>query len=224
VLLKESVWIKKEIASLLDEVQSEDLTVLNLGSSSMEFAVGQQPYIWKNVFLPLQTRARVINIDIRPEPGIDLVLDFMNPQDQQILKEIPANIIIVSNLLEHLTSARAGISALAELASPETYVILSGPRIFPFHADPIDNGFRPSKRQLREMLSNSFKIIKIETVSGGSVLTCTSENKKEAYGWYVSLFKKRISLQSLSSIGLATKHLLFPAIAFVCVLQKLPSY
>ena len=223
MLFKESIWIKSELAELLKLLPAREITLLNLGSSSEEFSSESQPYIWENVFRPLKDQVRVVNVDIRHEPGVDLVLDFLDPGDRKELIEIKPDIILVSNLLEHLDSAVEGIKSLSMLGTPGTYIVLTGPRLFPFHPDPIDKGFRPSKRKLRALLEKRFKILKLEIINGGSVLTCTSADKSVAYTWYRSLFKQGFKLQEVKSIALSTKNLCSPAFAFVCVLQILPT-
>lgn len=221
MLFKESVWIRERIEILLSQVQIKK--VVNLGSSSANFSSNHQSYIFENVFEKLESLSQVINIDIRDEPGVDLVLDFLNKRSQVLIRELQADLTLVCNLLEHLESAEVGIEALKEIIKPGSFLVLTGPRVFPFHPDPIDNRFRPSKRKLQKLLGDTFKVIDICLIPGGSVLTCTSPRPVDAYRWYLSLFQEPITLKQIGRILSATRNLMFPAIAFACLLEKLPS-
>jgi hypothetical protein len=221
MLFKESIWIRDQLEILLGQNQIQK--VVNLGSSSKNFSGNQQGYIFENIFAKLELVSQVINIDIRDELGVDLVLDFMQESSQVVIQELQADLTLVCNLLEHLESAELGIEALKGITKPGSLLILTGPRIFPFHPDPIDNRFRPTKRNLKRILGGSFKIIEIDLILGGSVLTCTSPRPAVAYKWYFSLFQMPMTLYQVRRILSATRNLVFPAIAFACLLEKLPS-
>ena len=221
MLFKESIWIRDKLEILL--AQEKIQKVVNLGSSSESFSANHQGYIFENIFLKLESCSKVINIDIRDEAGVDLVMDFMQDSSQTVIQELQADLTLVCNLLEHLESAGIGIEALKGIIKPGSFLILTGPRIFPFHPDPIDNRFRPTKRKLKKMLEDSFKIIELDLIRGGSVLTCTSPRPNDAYRWYFSLFQMPITFKQVGRILSATRNLVFPAVAFACLLEKLPS-
>lgn len=220
MLFKESIWIRDQLEILLKQNQIQK--VVNLGSSSKNFSGNHQSYIFENIFAKLESVSEVINIDIRDEPGVDLVLDFMKESSRKVIQDLQGDLTLVCNLLEHLGSAELGIEALMEITKPGGILILTGPRVFPFHPDPIDNRFRPSKRSLKKLLDGSFKIVKMDLILGGSVLTCTSPRPSQAYKWYFSLFRMPVTFKQFGRILSASRNLLFPAIAFACVLEKLP--
>jgi hypothetical protein len=52
-------------------------------------------------------------------------------------------------------------------------LILSGPKSFPYHPDPIDNKFRPSVKVLTELFHQDFEIMDLRIVRSGTVLFST---------------------------------------------------
>jgi hypothetical protein len=50
---------------------------------------------------------------------------------------------VCSNLLEHLTDRAAFARAMTKILPAGGIAIVTVPRSYPFHADPIDTGYRP---------------------------------------------------------------------------------
>jgi hypothetical protein len=217
MLLNESIWIKNTIEYL--EQKGVVGVTLNLGSSTSEFIAQQQPYITTNVLQKITRLGSIVNVDIKNEVGVDLVLDFLNPSDLQELIALNATVTLVSNLLEHIPDPEGGIHALTKLVKKDNYLILTGPKRYPYHPDPIDNRFRPGRRQIKKLMGKEFEIIKLDYVKGGTVLTATAEDNAIAYKWLFSQLTLKNVIKMKSSVLKHLRNFITPASAF-CVLAK----
>jgi hypothetical protein len=213
MLRRESEWIK---AVLLDfKSNSQQNIILNIGSSTQEFIDNHQPYQNTNVIEPLKLLGKVINVDIKEAAGVDLVANFMEKRGRDTLRECNSNIILLSNLLEHVENPYTGLSLITNLQKTGDYLILTGPKRYPYHPDPIDNMFRPTKREIRKLLQVDYKVLKIQTVRSGSVLTSTSTSKKDSYKWLNSRAKNIV--RDKATFFRTLRLALTPASAFCCL-------
>jgi hypothetical protein len=216
MLPKEARWINRVINKKL---QSIDGTVINLGSSSVEFISYNQPYIKDLVLDPLRKQFNLINVDIKSDANVQLVADFLTAKGQSLIKEKQARVFLVSNLLEHVPNAVEGIEKLKSLMEPGTFLILTGPRTFPYHPDPIDNMFRPNNSELRRLLETDFEIIELDLVRNGTVFTASffgrssKQTRKVAstQGGFLRLFLNPYFIYKMF------RNLFYPASAF-CML------
>jgi len=125
---------------------------LNIGSSTEVFRTRSQPHIEGLLFGPLRkSGVRVLHCDMKADPGVDLVGDVLDPAFQSELRDIGAQLLICSNLLEHLVDPKAFASACASLVAPGGHALFTVPSDYPYHPDPIDNMFRPTPQQLAEL-------------------------------------------------------------------------
>lgn len=139
---------------------------LNLGSSTREFRENTQPFIASDILQPIeQTGCTLVNCDIKSGDGIDEVGDLLDPAFQEKLVGYKPDLIICSNLLEHLSDPKAFAQACGTIAKPGGYCLFTVPRSYPYHPDPIDTMFRPSPEQLAALLP------KWETVSAKEIVT-----------------------------------------------------
>jgi hypothetical protein len=168
MLPKEAKWINTVINNNLFGVNG---AVINLGSSSLDFINYNQPYIKDLVLDPLLKRFQVTNVDIKSDNNVQLVANFLTEAGQTLIRSKSAKVFLVSNLLEHIPNAIDGIEKLKTLMEPKTYLILTGPKSFPYHPDPIDNMFRPTISELRGHLEKDFEIVKLEVIRNGTVFT-----------------------------------------------------
>ncbi len=219
MLYKESLWIKSAINLIGSELKNSN--IVNLGSSTSEFISTKQPYIQTNVIDELSSFGRVISVDIKKEIGVDLVANFLTKEGQEIIKSKHPKLIVASNLLEHLPDPLIGLQEIVGLLDSGGFLLLTGPTWYPYHPDPIDNNFRPSPRAIKRLLDGSFKITKIDSVFGGSVLTCTSVNKSAAYTWFFSQFKWSEIRRNPRSFAAMIRNSLYPVRAYCALLQKI---
>lgn len=156
MLKSEAKSIGKVIAKILKNLADKDgIVVLNLGSQVKAFTNLQQPYIYKFIFQKLENdyKVKIINVDLQQSPGVDITMDLTQESGYDLLSSYSPDIILISNLLEHVDSINSVLTNLAKYLKGDYYIIVSGPRFFPYHADPIDNLFRPNKKELRSLFS-----------------------------------------------------------------------
>ena len=168
MLLNEAKWINNVIAGHLNNFNG---TAVNLGSSSLDFIKYNQPYIENLVLKPISKNFKLINVDVKVDSNIQLVADFLTDSGQKTIKELHAKVFLVSNLLEHIPLALDGINQLKKLVEPNSYLILTGPKSFPYHPDPIDNMFRPKLSEIYALFEKDFEIIELDIVKNGTVFS-----------------------------------------------------
>jgi SAM-dependent methyltransferase len=141
---------------------------LNIGSSTERFRMHSQPHIDRLVFAPLrQSGVRVVHCDLKDDPGVDLVGDVLDSTFQAQLRSMDAQLLICSNLLEHLVDPHAFAAACASLVAPGGYALFTVPADYPFHPDPIDTLFRPSPEQLAAIFPD-WEVIESEQLACGN--------------------------------------------------------
>lgn len=146
MLRNEAAWLRAELARLSKDTLDP---MLSIGSGS-EFARKiLQPYIEEFIFTPLESRGvRVLHHEHRPGRGIDVSGDLGDPAVIAFLTGLGVRSVLCCNVLEHL-SDRAGMAkALAALVGPDGQLLITVPRRFPYHPDPIDTMYRPSVEEL----------------------------------------------------------------------------
>jgi len=177
VLEAEAHWLAQVVAALPDDA----FPLLNVGSSTAAFRQDEQSFIDELVFEPLRARGReVVHADLKREPGVDVVMDFTDAQDRRrVTEQLGVRTVLCSNVLEHLSIKPTDAAHhLVELCAPRGYVIVTVPRRYGYHADPIDNGFRPSAEQLAALFPNCESIAAANVV--GPVLAA---HQARARGW-----------------------------------------
>jgi hypothetical protein len=177
MLYKESLWLAQNIHTLPLPATAH---AVNLGSQNQEFMEHGQPWI-NSVFLAeLKTQGvRVTNIDLQKAPGVDLVGDLMDKGFQEHIRQLHPTIVIVCNILEHVTNRGELALAIQDIVPEDGYLVVSCPKDYPFHPDPIDNGFRPTLNELTELFPG------LQLVMGEEVLCEGSEIEMRAgrYGF-----------------------------------------
>lgn len=143
---------------------------LNLGSSTGHFRSVVQPHIDRYIFEPMRQRGiRVVHSDIKQGPGIELSGNIYEPNTQAAIRDIAPSLILCCNLFEHVTDRRALADVLATLLNPGGLLLVTVPRSYPIHYDPIDTYFRPSPEEIFSMFP-SFEPLLGETVSDTTFL------------------------------------------------------
>jgi hypothetical protein len=72
------------------------------------------------------------------------------------------------NLLEHLADREPLRKAFGALVAPGSYLVLTVPHHFPYHADPIDTLYRPAVQDLTEVLPG-FSLVAGEDLATGTL-------------------------------------------------------
>jgi hypothetical protein len=158
------------LAAQLREIPVDALSpMLNVGSSTKRFREVKQPWIARDVFAPLVAAGcRVIHLDMTMADGVDLSGDLLDPMFQQKIAALGARSVFCSNVLEHVTDRAALARLLETIVPPAGYLIVTVPRQFPYHPDPIDTLFRPDLDALRALFPRT-RLIAGEVVDCGTI-------------------------------------------------------
>jgi hypothetical protein len=90
------------------------------------------------------------------------------------LKNIKADVVLASNLLEHVESPILGLLNLTRIADKGSVLIITGPSQYPYHPDPIDNGFRPGRDFVSHLLPE-FETLIDRTYLAGPICSATRQ-------------------------------------------------
>lgn len=140
--------------------------LLNLGSSTKYFREGVKPHIERELFGPLRCAGvQVIHCDLKADEGVDIAGDIHDPAVRSKLSAKGFRCLLLANLLEHVAARSAAIRACVELAGPGGLILASVPQSYPYHADPIDSGYRPTPTELAAAFPGTHTLL-AETVRG----------------------------------------------------------
>ena len=144
MFIKEAEWLRARLA----EIRDEDLfPLLDVGSQTLQFRMVQQPHVDQELFSPLRERGgRIIHLDLQDAEGVDVVGNLTDSEFQESLRSLGVRSIIISNLLEHVRHRASVAEASLRVVKSGGYVIVTGPKDYPYHPDPIDTMFRPTGR------------------------------------------------------------------------------
>ena len=143
---------------------------LNIGSSTKAFREHEQPHIAERFIRPLERDGiRFIHCDMKREDGVDEVGDILDPGFRDQLKQHSAQLLVCSNLLEHLTEPEQFARACGELIDPGGYGLFTVPLSYPFHPDPIDTMLRLTPDQLAAMMAD-WDVVKTDQIATGNYL------------------------------------------------------
>lgn len=176
MFVDESLWMKEKLAALAIPAGSE---VLNIGSSDEEF-LNTQPYIEENVLGPLKRLGcRIVNLDIRPAKPGDYSADITERGlPEKITRRF--KLVLCTSLLEHVRDRETAFDNISALADKDGYILLTVPRNYPRHPDPIDTLYRPEPAEL------AGEILKRRAAQAVAVETLEIRDPRHYY--YVSRF------------------------------------
>jgi len=158
----EAAWIANQLAALPVASISP---LLNIGSSTAEFRERKQPHIDREIFAPLRAKGvEIIHADLKTAPGVDIAGDLGDPAIQARLRERAPKVALSSNLLEHVREPAQFARVMRSLVGPGGFVVVTVPRSYPFHADPIDTGFRPSPEEIAALFPDT-RLVRGEVVT-----------------------------------------------------------
>lgn len=144
--VKESIWIRAQLARLRDE---DLFPLLDVGSSTLDYRTQVQPWIDENVFAPLRSRGgRIVHTDIKRARGVDLVGDLCDGAFQAQLRGLGIRAALICNILHHLPDRSSVVRAALDVLPPGGLLVVSGPHSYPRHYDPIETMYRPTPEQV----------------------------------------------------------------------------
>jgi SAM-dependent methyltransferase len=206
MLRAEADWIAAQLSRIADRDLSP---LLNVGSSTGHSRAVRQPWMEGTVFAPLRERGvAVTHLDQKAAGGVDVIGDLMDAEFLRALTASAFRSILCSNVLEHVDD-RVGLCArLQELVPPGGHLLVTVPRRFPYHPDPIDTRFRPSVEELAALFPE-LQVIVADEVDSGSFFQSLRDGWPEVIariGWLFLPFVRPRgwlrNLHRLSSIGM----------------------
>ena len=142
--------------------------LLNLGSSDAHYREQAKPHIERELFAPLRAAGvAIVHADLRPAPGVDVAGDILDPEVRARLVAARFGCVLIANMLEHVRDPAAVAAACEEIAGPDGLILASAPSSFPYHADPLDTGYRPSPDALAAAFTRSEPLL-TEAIEGGT--------------------------------------------------------
>lgn len=159
----------QKIGSLLEALDSSAISpCLNLGSSTGHFRTVVQPHIDRYIFAPLRRRGtRVVHSDIKKSEGVDLSGDIYDARTLAAIREIAPSLVLCCNMFEHVEDREALAARISDMLRPGGLLLVTVPRSYPVHYDPIDTYFRPTPGQIVAMFP------RFELLQGGTVKDMT---------------------------------------------------
>ncbi len=154
MFIEESLWVKAILSNL--ELLAGS-AILDVGSSTTQFRQLEQPHIDNNVFYPLRQRGcQIYYMDSKQGDGVDIVCDIVNPNIDP-LKYIGRrfDLVICSNLLEHVLNVNRVARITSDLVKTNGYLLVTVPRLYRKHPDPIDTMFRPTIGELEKLFHSN---------------------------------------------------------------------
>lgn len=150
---EESLWLERVLGAL--ELAPGQL-VLDVGSSDRRFRTVVQPYIEEHVDRPLRERGvRLVLADAKAQEGVDLVLDLTDSHANPPAELAhAADVVLCTNLLEHVVDREAVARRILTLLKPSGVLIVTVPRRYPLHRDPIDTLYRPRPDAIAALFTN----------------------------------------------------------------------
>ncbi|MCY7421114.1 MAG: class I SAM-dependent methyltransferase [Chitinophagaceae bacterium] len=162
---EESIWIQNALQTIHP---SQNIEVANIGSSTGYFRKVLQPHIHNNVMDPLNNSGwKVMHVDMKDEPGVDLVADVTKTNFSGQFKN-RFGLTICTNLLEHVEDIDLVIQNLVDITCNNGYVLITVPNKYKIHYDPIDNGFRPTPFEIASrflQLGNPINVVAEEIIT-----------------------------------------------------------
>lgn len=141
---------------------------LNLGSSTLNFRQQRKPWIQQELMQPLTDMGfKIVHVDAKDDYGVDIVGDINQEDIRKRLKWCRPDLILCNNMLEHVQDVEQTVDNLRDIAKSDTVLAISVPFSYPYHADPIDNGFRPNPEQL-SMNMGDHELLSSEVVTSDS--------------------------------------------------------
>jgi hypothetical protein len=165
--IEEAKWIGKALSDLpIDRISP----ILELGSSTRTFRCVEKPHIEEYVHRPLRKKSvHIVHSDLKKGDGIDISGDIYQSETTEELRKVGAKCILCCNILEHVADRDKFAMICDSLLRPAGYMIITVPRSYPYHLDPIDTYFRPSAEEVANLFAD-YSQIKSATIKSDTYL------------------------------------------------------
>lgn len=160
--VSEAVWLR----SVLNGFSVNELSpLIEVGASTREFRIAHQPHLDREIHAPLRARGvQLVAMDLKSGDGIDISGDLMDPDVGAKAKAVNANCVLCCNVFEHVTDRGLFAVALDAILNPGGLMVVTVPRSYPYHLDPIDTMFRPTPKQVQALFP-SYELLQSEIVA-----------------------------------------------------------
>jgi hypothetical protein len=139
--------------------------LLDIGSSTRQFREVEKPHIERALFGPLrEAGVAVVHSDLKAGDGVDHEGDILDPAARRALRARGFRCLLLANVLEHVRDRAAIAAACEEIVGPGGLILATAPSSYPYHADPIDTGYRPSPAALAAVFGASRPLLVEELV------------------------------------------------------------
>ncbi|RKH43830.1 methyltransferase type 11 [Corallococcus sicarius] len=163
MLKAEARWLSRALQAL-DVARVSPL--LNVGSSTRYFREVQQPYIDRDLFAPWRRKGgHVVHQDLKPDEGVDVVGSLVDPECLARIGALGVRSVCCTSVLEHVEDRAGFARRLSSLVAPGGVLLVTVPRAFPWHPDPIDTMFRPTVDELAALFPDLRRV-------AGEVVPC----------------------------------------------------
>lgn len=155
---REARWISDRLAAYPPRLLSP---LLNIGSGTRPFREKVQPWIARDLLAPLAARGvEIVHLDARsgdgPGDGIDIQADLLRDGDFALVAEARRYAaLLCCNVLEHVRDPGEFARRCAMLVRPGGIIVVTVPRSYPHHADPIDTLYRPTPEEAAALFPDS---------------------------------------------------------------------
>ena len=136
-----------------------DFSGINIGAGDQRKLRVSKPWIYNELWRKLlELGVCVQHTDFKCFEGIDELLDLNDPDLEDRILDLCQNkrpLLFLCNVLEHLPPPvleKVIVDIPAILEKHKGVLVCSVPYHYPYHADPIDNGFRPSPALLERLM------------------------------------------------------------------------
>jgi SAM-dependent methyltransferase len=164
----ESRWVGDRLAAYPTPQISP---LVNVGSSTAEFRETAQPWTERNIFTPLSERGvEIVHLDARAGAGIDIRADLLNEADFARIGSGRFRALLCCNILEHVRDPGEFARRCVELVAPGGVIVVTVPRSYPRHGDPIDTLYRPTPDEAAALFPGTLVVASRIIDSGESYL------------------------------------------------------
>jgi hypothetical protein len=212
MLAGEAKWVSRVVTAL----PAEAFPLLNVGSQTREFRERDQPAIESHVFAPLRAAGRsVVHTDLREGDGIDVSGNLTDASFRaDLIAAHGIKSILCCNVLEHVPDPSMLAASLAKLVDATGgHLIVTVPRSFPYHPDPIDTMFRPSPADLARMVAPLVEVSSAEVRAGrlpGYVISRAMRSSRSAVDNYRAAATTAETTRPPRTLGDLTSYVIRP--------------
>ena len=102
----------------------------------------------RHLFAPLQRRGvEIVHLDCRDGDGIDICADLLDAEGYARAAARRYRALLCCNILEHVRDPGEFAWRCVELVMPGGIIVVTVPRSYPRHGDPIDTLYRPTPEE-----------------------------------------------------------------------------